>query len=160
MTMKKYLQIGIVVIIFAALVIFRQLKGSDEAPVVGNNNSSNTIIPQTQNFQTNSSDSSTPTPSTSGKSYKDGTYTGSVADAYYGNIQVQVTISGGKMTDVQFLQYPNDNRTSIEVNAQAMPLLKSEALTAQSAQVDIISGASQTSQAFQQSLSSALQQAS
>lgn len=147
--MKKYLQISVVVIIFAALVLFRQLKGNDESPVVS-----------TPITNSTSQSSSTPLTNTSSKTYKDGTYTGSVADAYYGNIQVQVTISGGKMSDVTFLQYPNDNRTSIEVNTQAMPLLKSEAITAQSASVDIISGASQTSQAFQQSLSSALQQAS
>lgn len=151
--MKKYLPISIVVIIFVVLVFIRQIHGSDEHPVVGNTtNNSNPASPQT-NTQT------TPTTGTSSKSYKDGTYTGPITDAYYGNVQVQVTISGGKIADVQFLQYPNDNRTSLEVNSQAMPLLKSEAIQAQSAQVDIVSGASQTSQAFQQSLSSALQQA-
>src|SRR5579872_2833652 len=73
--------------------------------------------------------------------YKDGTYTGSVADAFYGNIQVQAVISGGRITDVVFLQYPNDRGTSIEINSQAMPFLKQEAIAAQNANVDIISGA-------------------
>ena len=91
--------------------------------------------------------------------YRDGTYTGSVADAYYGNIQVSATISGGKITDVVFLQYPNDRGTSIEINTQAMPYLKSEAITVQSANVDGVSGATQTSVAFIQSLESALAQA-
>ncbi len=111
---------------------------------------------------------STPTPLQSGGStnsstphgqYKDGTYTGSVADAFYGNIQVQAVISGGRIVDVIFLQYPNDRSTSIAINTQAMPYLKQEALQAQSAAVDIVSGASDTSQAFQQSLASALSQA-
>lgn len=91
--------------------------------------------------------------------YKNGTYTGSVADAFYGNVQVRVSISGGKLTDVQFLQYPNDRSTSIAINTQAMPYLKQEALQAQSANVQGVSGASDTSAAFQQSLASALAQA-
>lgn len=107
---------------------------------------------------------STPSPTlitntTSSGKYKNGTYTGSVADAFYGNIQVQVTISGGQITDVTFLQYPNDRQTSIEINSQAMPLLKQETIQAQSANVAGVSGASQSSAAFIQSLSSALGQA-
>lgn len=101
---------------------------------------------------------STNTPIQQGQ-YKDGTYTGGVADAFYGNIQVQAVISSGRITDVIFLQYPNDRSTSIAINTQAMPYLKQEAIQAQSAQVDIVSGASDTSQAFQQSLASALTQA-
>jgi uncharacterized protein with FMN-binding domain len=91
--------------------------------------------------------------------YKDGAYTGVVADAYYGNIQVQAVIQNGKITDVNFLQYPNDRRTSIEINTQAMPILRSEAIQVQSANVDIVSGATDSSIAFRQSLSSALNQA-
>lgn len=91
--------------------------------------------------------------------YKDGTYTGNVADAYYGNIQVRTYIKNGKINDVQFLQHPNDRQTSVEINSNAMPILKSEAIQAQSANVDIISGATQTSQAFIESLASTLAQA-
>ncbi|HWY79389.1 MAG TPA: FMN-binding protein [Candidatus Sulfotelmatobacter sp.] len=96
---------------------------------------------------------------TSNSQYKDGTYKGSVADAIYGNIQVQITILGGKITDVQFLQYPNDRDTSISINQQADPLLAQEAIQAQNISVDIVSGATDTSQAFIQSLQSALNQA-
>jgi uncharacterized protein with FMN-binding domain len=91
--------------------------------------------------------------------YADGTYTGDTFDAFYGNIQVQVVISGGKLTDVRFLQYPSDRRTSIEINTQAMPMLRQEAIQAQSANVQVISGASDSSSAFIQSLGSALQKA-
>ena len=91
--------------------------------------------------------------------YKDGSYVGDVTDAFYGNVQVKVTISGGKITDVVFLQSPNDRNTSVEINSQAMPMLTQEAIQAQSAQVDGVSGATATSQAFIQSLDSALQQA-
>ncbi len=91
--------------------------------------------------------------------YTDGTYTGVVADAYYGNVQVQAIISGGKLADVQILQYPNDRSRSISINTRAMPILRSEAIVAQNANVDIVSGATDSSQAFQQSLDSALVQA-
>lgn len=91
--------------------------------------------------------------------YKDGTYTGSPADAFYGNIQVKVIVSGGKISDVLFLQYPNDRDTSIWINQQAMPMLRQEALRAQNARVDGVSGATDTSQAFIQSLASALAKA-
>lgn len=105
----------------------------------------------------------TPTPSTppppviisSGK-YKDGSYTGSVADAYYGNVQVKVFISTGKIADVQFLDHPQDRQTSVRINNRAMPYLISEAIAAQDANVDTVSGASFTSAAFRESLSSAL----
>lgn len=97
--------------------------------------------------------------SSASKTYKDGSYTGSVADAFYGNIQVRAVIQGGKITDVKFLQYPNDQGNSVAINQQAMPYLKQEALQAQSANVDGVSGATDTSIAFKQSLSSALQQA-
>jgi len=101
----------------------------------------------------------TPTPSPSG-AYKNGVYTGSIEDVYYGNVQVRATISGGKLTAVDFLDHPSDRATSVRLNNQAMPLLRSEAITAQSAEVDVISGATLTSEGFARSLKNALAQAS
>ena len=94
-----------------------------------------------------------------GGMYRNGSYTGSAADAYYGTVQVRATIQGGRLSNVEFLQYPNDRGTSIYINGIAMPQLTQEAITAQSAQVDGVSGATATSQAFIQSLASALAQA-
>ncbi len=91
--------------------------------------------------------------------YKNGSYTGPVVNAFYGLVQVKTAVQQGQLTDVVFLQYPNGDGHAIEVNSYAMPLLKSEAIAAQSAQVNVISGATQTSLAFQQSLGSALAQA-
>lgn len=88
--------------------------------------------------------------------YKDGEYTGAAVDAFYGLVQVKAVIQGGKLADVQFLEYPNDRRTSIRINSIAMPYLTSEAIQAQTADVDVISGATLTSEAFAQSLDSAL----
>jgi len=91
--------------------------------------------------------------------YRGGEYTGDVADAYYGNVQVRVVIQNGKIADVRFLDYPQDRRTSVRINTIAVPQLTSEAIQAQSATVDIISGATQTSRAFVESLNSALARA-
>jgi len=91
--------------------------------------------------------------------YTDGSYIGTSADAYYGTVQVQAVISGGKIVNAVFLNYPQDRSTSRQINSQAMPYLIQEAIAAQSANVDIVSGATDTSQAFQQSLASALSQA-
>ncbi len=106
-----------------------------------------------------STPTSVPAPRTSSSGYKDGEYTGSVTDAYYGNVQVKAKINGGKITDVQFLDYPQDRKTSQRISAMAMPMLRTEAIQAQSSNVDIVSGATQTSQAFIESLSSALTKA-
>jgi len=91
--------------------------------------------------------------------YADGTYVGSIADAYYGNVQVQAVIQNGKIVDVQILQYPSDRSRSVSINTYAMPILRNEAISLQSANVDIVSGATDSSQAFGQSLGSALAQA-
>lgn len=91
--------------------------------------------------------------------YKDGTYTGPVTDAFYGDLQVRAVVTGGKLSDVKFLKYPNDQENSRTINRQAMPLLRQEAVRAQDAQVDGVSGATDTSIAFVQSLEAALRQA-
>lgn len=91
--------------------------------------------------------------------YKNGTYTGGSADAYYGNVQVRVTVQSGKIANVEFLDYPQSHQTSVSINSQAMPYLRSEAIQAQSANVNTISGATLTSSAFRQSLQDALNQA-
>ncbi len=91
--------------------------------------------------------------------YTDGTYTGPVANAYYGQMQIQAVVSGGKLTGIRVLQYPNDRNTSIAINSQALPMLRNEVISAQSANVDIISGATLSSVAFIRSLGGALSKA-
>ena len=85
-----------------------------------------------------------------------GTFTGSVVDTRYGPVQVQVTIAAGTITAVEAVQYPSTDPHSSRINATAIPALVQEALQAQSAQVNTISGATYTSGAFAQSLQSAL----
>ncbi len=91
--------------------------------------------------------------------YKDGTYTGPSVDVNWGFVQVQATIQNGKISDVQVVQYPNERQTSLSINSIAVPELQQEAVQAQSANVDIISGATLTSEGFQESLQTALDQA-
>lgn len=99
---------------------------------------------------------STPVVTTDSGKYKNGEYIGNSVDAYYGNVQVKAIIQGGKISDVVFLDYPQHSGRSQNINSYAMPLLIQEAIQAQSAQVDGVSGASATSPAFIQSLGSAL----
>lgn len=98
----------------------------------------------------------TDTPALAQGGYKDGTYTGPEVDALYGLVQVRTVIRNGKISDVQFLEYPSDRRTSVRINNYAVPYLQQEAIQAQSANVDIITGATLTSEAFIMSLQSAL----
>lgn len=147
--MKKFLLSISLVAVFLAYSFHKKTEGNEQGivtPPPSLNTQPNTNPPATLPV-------STPPPTAR---YKDGTYTGDVTDAYYGNVQVQANISGGRITDVVFLDYPHDRENSVIINTQAMPYLKQEAIAAQSAQVDIVSGATQTSLAFRQSLQSAL----
>src|SRR5579864_5836644 len=87
-------------------------------------NNSVSAVPVSSNK--NGLSASTVSTSSSQGAYKDGTYTGSAADAFYGTIQVKAVVQNGKLTDVQFLQYPNDRDESIQINQSAMPILKQE----------------------------------
>jgi uncharacterized protein with FMN-binding domain len=101
-----------------------------------------------------------PTPSAQAQGqYKDGTYTGAEVDAYWGLVKIKAVIRSGKIADVTFLEYPSDRRTSQRINSVAMPYLQTEAIQVQSANVDLISGATLTSEAFAQSLQAALDSA-
>jgi uncharacterized protein with FMN-binding domain len=91
--------------------------------------------------------------------YIDGTYTGPSADAYYGSIQMQLSFKGGHLSNFKLLDYPHHTGTSVEINRHALPILVQELLTAQSANVDIVTGATLTSQAFINSVGGAFQQA-
>ena len=86
----------------------------------------------------------------------DGTYDGSVVNTRFGTVQVQAVISGGKITDVIAVKLTDADRKSIQISQQVAPMVRSEVLTAQSAKVANISGGTYTTQAYLQSLQSAL----
>ncbi|MEY4457694.1 MAG: hypothetical protein RIS25_287 [Actinomycetota bacterium] len=105
---------------------------------------------------TSTTDTSTSTETTTAAAGTDGTFVGDTVQTRFGPMQVQVVISGGAITDVQTLQFPSNDRKSVEINEQAIPILLAEALDIQSADITNISRATYTSQSYKQSLQSAL----
>lgn len=89
----------------------------------------------------------------------DGTYTGSAANTRFGPVQVQITVSGGIVTDVQVPVYPSENGRDQQINSRAVPILVKETLAAQSAEIDMVSGATYTSTGYRTSLQAALDEA-
>lgn len=87
------------------------------------------------------------------------TLIGDTIDTEQGPVQVQVTMTGTAITDVAVLQYPNGGGRDQEINSFALPQLVQQALAVQSADIDMVSGATYTSEGFIQSLQSALNQA-
>ncbi|QIG40857.1 FMN-binding protein [Microbacterium sp. 4R-513] len=106
-----------------------------------------------------SSESSGSTGSSASTRLADGTYTGSAASTRFGPVQVQITVSGGTITAAEAVDYPTENRRDQEINQIAIPRLVSETLAAQSSEIDMISGATYTSDGYIQSLQSAIDQA-
>jgi uncharacterized protein with FMN-binding domain len=150
-----------------ALVLLLNFKTPD-APILTYSVGSNTPVviatPGTANISPISGASNTPgsgataTAAPSGKKNFSGVLTGSLVQIPFGPVQVQVTMSGGQITDVKTLALPSGGRSG-QIAAYAAPQLRSEVLTAQSAQVNTISGATYTSQGYLQSLQSALDKA-
>jgi uncharacterized protein with FMN-binding domain len=87
------------------------------------------------------------------------TVTGAVASTEWGPVQVELTVDGGTITKVSVVQYPSGNGKDDEINSYALPILTSETIDAQSASIDMVSGATVTSGGYLQSLQSALDQA-
>ncbi|MEU5086765.1 FMN-binding protein [Streptomyces sp. NPDC021356] len=82
--------------------------------------------------------------------------TGETAQTRWGPVQVRITVEGGRITDVTAVAYPTDNPRDQEINSYALPALRREALAAQSADIDSVSGATYTSDGYRRSLQSAL----
>ncbi|MFI9830117.1 FMN-binding protein [Streptomyces sp. NPDC051913] len=84
------------------------------------------------------------------------TVTGDSVDTRWGPVQVRITVTNGKLTEVTAVEYPQDNPRDQQINSYAIPTLRTEALQAQSADIDTVSGATYTSDGYRQSLQSAL----
>ncbi|WP_329370243.1 FMN-binding protein [Streptomyces sp. NBC_01483] len=108
--------------------------------------------------QASQAPSRTPSPGST-KSAGTKTVTGDTVQTRWGPVQVRITLKNGKITDVTAVSYPSDNPRDQEINSYALPQLRREALAAQSAQIDSVSGASYTSDGYKQSLQSALDSA-
>jgi uncharacterized protein with FMN-binding domain len=99
-----------------------------------------------------------PSLTTSSASGTSRTYTGPSVSDPFGNVQAAVAVAGKRIVDVA-ITAPMNNQVSSTINSQAIPLLRQETLQAQSANVNVVSGATYTSQAYLQSLQSAIAQA-
>ena len=91
--------------------------------------------------------------------YVDGTWTGMAVSEPWGAFQVEVVITGGAITDVNVIEAPSDRHSS-RINGQAVPLLTESVLASQGSAVDMVSGATWTSDSYATSLQSALDAAS
>jgi uncharacterized protein with FMN-binding domain len=153
--MKRVLaSIGITVAGLVALLSFKSHSPAVESAAAipasnagGSRSTSSSTSPTTSVPSSGSS-------ATSSSSVK--TITGSSADTRWGPVQVKITVSGSKITAIDVVDYPENNSRDEEINSYAVPELVSEALSAQSADIDGVSGATYTSEGFEQSLQSAI----
>src|SRR5579863_1459717 len=91
--------------------------------------------------------------------FQDGSYQGGAFDAYFGNVQITVNISAGCIASVTVDEAPNHRPRSRRISYEALPILESEVIQAQSGRIDTISGATLTADAYIRSLRDALSQA-
>ncbi|MDX6278501.1 MAG: hypothetical protein QOJ72_2629 [Nocardioidaceae bacterium] len=106
-----------------------------------------------------SSSSSSSGSGSSGSASSSKTFTGPSVDTQWGPVQVAITVANGKITAVTVPVYPNGNGKDQEINAYALPILADEAVKAQSANIDMVSGATVTSTGYLKSLQSAIDEA-
>lgn len=127
-------------------------------PDEGATSSSTTQAPNaTSSPSSPSSSPSTTTTASSG--LNSGTFTGQEAETPYGPVQVQVVISDGTISSADAVVYPDGGGRDQQINSYAIPILNSETVAAQSDQIDMVSGATYTSNGYLTSLQSALDQA-
>ena len=108
--------------------------------------------------------STAPTPSasataSSGSGSSGGTFVGAVESTRFGDVQVEIVVSSGKITDVKALKLTDRGGRSVEISNQAAPILRTEVLKAQSAKVDSVSGATYTTDGYLSSVQSAIDKA-
>ncbi len=149
--LRKFFLSAFVVISFIAYALEKKISvpvTGEEVPTLPAPAAVSTTVPPTARVLPNSS-----------SAYKDGTYTGQPVYVNWGYVQVEAIIQSGRLSNVQVVEYPNERRTSLRINSRAVPELQQEAIQTQSANVNIITGATLTSEGFQQSLQTALDQA-
>ena len=153
--MKRAVLVGVGTLAgVAALVVLNPEAGSAGS-------GSTTVASGSTPSGASSSGTSSSSRGTSSGAVKDGTYTGDAVDVGrgYGTMQVEVTVTGGRVVDVTALAVPQNDPRSAQISSEAVPMLVQQAIAAQSASIAGLSGATYTSNGFAQSLRSALVQA-
>lgn len=87
-----------------------------------------------------------------------GTITGQAVGTRFGPLQLSATVSGGKITNIDAIQYPANDGRSMQISSYAIPILTQQALSAQSANIQGVGGATYTTRGYLQSLQSILDQ--
>jgi uncharacterized protein with FMN-binding domain len=100
----------------------------------------------------------TATPTTTSSTALSVTVDGAAVGTRYGDVQVEVVITAGRITDVNAIAYPDQERRDQQINQDALPQLRSQVLEAQSADIAGVSGATYTTEGYLGSLQSALDQ--
>lgn len=113
---------------------------------------------QVENKESKNTTKNTTSSTKEGVTYKDGTYTGAVTKTHVGNFQVSVVVQDGKIANINILTQP-DEEFSRNINKAALPKYVEEAISAQSSDIALVSGASETFEGFKGSLQDALNKA-
>ena len=151
--------VALIAVIDGYLIFFKNLKQPTTASTVNSASSTTNKNDSEGAVGSGSTASSSSTQDTkSASSMADGTYTGASTQTEWGPVQVQITVSSGKITNVDVLSYPDTEKKSIQINENALPTYKEEALTAQSSNIDQISGATETYKGFTGSLQDSITQ--
>ena len=151
--------LSVVVLLFGYDASNATTTASAPSSIVSGPTSSAGTSSGTSGGATSSGSSSSSSSGSAGTSSGTKTVTGSVASTQWGPVQVELTVSGGKITKVSVLQYPSGNPKDEEINDYALPILVQETTDQQSAGIDMVSGATVTSTGYIQSLQSAIDQA-
>ena len=129
------------------------------APTTSTSSKAPTKATQSGVSTPSASTSPTTAATASGTTTKSGTFTGTTIETRYGPMQVQIVVAAGKITNIKALQLTDQGGRSVEISNQAAPVLRTEALSAQSANIQSVTGATYTSDGYKQSLQSALDKA-
>nr|WP_206070332.1 FMN-binding protein [Knoellia sp. DB2414S] len=136
-----------------------------QAPTVaGSSSSGSSDSSSSSGSVSGSSSSDSPSSSSSGSSSSgtssgSTTYSGDTVQTRWGPVQVQITVENGTITKSEAVVYPNGNHEDAQINGYALPILDQEVVQQQSASIDMVSGATVTSEGYLQSLQSAIDQA-
>lgn len=131
---------------------------STNSPAAGSGSTvTRALAPSSTSSSSSSSAGSSSSPTGSSAASK--SYTGSVAQTRWGPVQVKITVASGRLTGVDVIEYPSGNPNDQEINDYALPVLTKETISAQTASIDMVSGATVTSTGYIESLQSALDKA-
>lgn len=145
---------GSIAVLFLGLEIGNVVAAPPSASGTGSTNSSGST-----SGGSSATGTSGGTSSTGSGTLKDGNYSGDEAQTPFGPVQVKVTVSASKITDVTALELTTYGGRSVEISNYAAPIIRSEVLKAQSANVSNVSGATYTTEGYLSSLQSALNKA-